>query len=104
LAYSSWMVKTRTDSSSADAFSSMALDFFLPAAVAAATPLPVVLVDPDVLDRPGRIGRILGSGMMISLSPYYSINISHLDYYTSFIAMVIPPFRYSSAGDVVVDG
>ena len=70
LAYSSWMVKTRTDSSSADAFSSMVLDFFLPAAAAAATPLPVVL---DEVDRPGRMGRMLGSGMMISLSPYYSI-------------------------------
>ena len=29
LAYSSWMVNTRTESSSAEAFSSMGLDFFL---------------------------------------------------------------------------
>lgn len=68
LAYSSWMVKTRTESSSAEAFSSMAFDFFLLEPPAVGTPplLGAAAILPE-LDRPG-ICMILGSGMMMTPS------------------------------------
>ncbi len=65
LAYSSWMVRTRTESSSAEAFSSMAFDFFLPEPPAVTPPLLGAAAMPPELDRPG-ICMILGSGMMMA--------------------------------------